>query len=86
MIGSLHLCGPFLSASVAIDKFGQNIYQANLLSEAVDMYAEYENKLKTALEDEMDETYINSLKAESDYYEQIFRISLAGVMPTDEAS
>lgn len=86
MIGSLHLCGPFLSASVAIDKFGQNIYQANLLSEAVDMYAEYENKLKTALEDEMDETYIKSLKAESDYYEQIFRISLAGVMPTDEAS
>ena len=62
--------------SVAIDKFGQNIYQANLLSEAVDMYAEYENKLKTALEDEMDETYIKSLKAESDYYEQIFRISL----------
>ena len=86
MIGGLHLCGPFLSASVAIDKFGQNIYQANLLSEAVDMYAEYENKLKTALEDEMDETYIKSLKAESDYYEQIFRISLAGVMPTDEAS
>ena len=86
MIGGLPLCGPFLSASVAIDKFGQNIYQANLLSEAIDMYAEYESKMKAALEDEMDETYIKSLKAESDYYEQIFRISLAGVMPTDEAS
>lgn len=86
MIGSFHLCGPFLSASIAIDKFGQNIQQANLLSEAVDMYAEYENKLKAAVEDNMDEVYIDSLKAESDYYEQIFRISLASVMPTDDAS
>jgi hypothetical protein len=80
------MCGPFLSASIAIDKFGQNIQQANLLNEAVDMYAEYENKLKAAVEDNMDEVYINSLRAESDYYEQIFRISLASVMPTDEVS
>ncbi len=86
MIASFHLCGPFLSASVAIDKFGRNIQQANLLNEAVDMYAEYENKLKAAVEDNMDEVYIDSLKAESDYYEQIFRISLASVMPTDEVS
>ena len=86
MIGSLHLCGPFLSASVAIDKFGQNIYQANLLNEAIDMYAEYENKLKAAQEDNLDEVYIRSLQEESDYYEQIFRISLAGVMPSDDMS
>lgn len=86
MMGGLHLCGPFLSASVAIDRFGQNIYQANLLNEAIDMYAEYENKLKAAEEDNMDEMYIKSLQAESDYYEQIFRISLAGVMPSDDVS
>ena len=86
MMGGLHFCGPFLSASVAIDRFGQNIYQANLLNEAIDMYAEYENKLKAAEEDNMDEMYIKSLQAESDYYEQIFRISLAGVMPSDDVS
>ena len=50
------------------------------------MYAEYESKLKAAEEDNMDETYIKSLQAESDYYEQIFRISLAGVMPSDDVS
>jgi len=86
VIGGLPMCGPFLSASVAINKFGQNIQQANLLSEAIDMYAEYENKLKAAVEENMDEIYINSLREESDYYEQIFRISLASVMPTDEVS
>ena len=84
MIGSFHLCGPFLSASVAVDKFGQNLYQASLLGEAVDIYTEYLNKIEIAIQDEADEVYITSLKAESDYYEQLFKISLAGVLSTDE--
>jgi len=86
MIGKLPTCGPFLSASVAIEQFGQNLYQASLLEEAIDMYAEYETKLKTALDDDMDETYIESLRAESDYYEQLFKFSLASVLPTGEVS
>lgn len=85
-MGKLPLCGPFLSASVAIEEFGQNIYRASLLGEAIDMYAEYESKLKTALDDNMDETYIKSLREETDYYEQLFEFSLASVITTGEAS
>ena len=82
---ALHLCGPFLSASVAIMQFGQNIYQATMLDEAIDMYTEYEIKLQNAVENEDDEAYIASLKAESDYYDQIFKISLAGILSIEEA-
>ncbi len=85
MIGGLHLCGPFLSASNAIQDFGQNVYQASLLGEAIDMYTEYEKKIQRALENDNDEDYIISLQKESDYYEQIFRFSLASVLPSDEA-
>lgn len=84
MIRTPHLCGPFLSSSIAIMKFGQNIYQATMLDEAIDMYAEYETKLQEALDNNDDEDYISSLKAESEYYDQIFKISLAGIISIEE--
>ena len=84
MINALHLCGPFLSASIAVNEFGQNVYQASLLGEAIDMYAEYETKIQEALDENKDEEYISSLKAESEYYEQIFKISLASFILADE--
>jgi hypothetical protein len=78
------LCGPFLSASNALHSLSENLYQQRLLNEAVDMYNEYEKKIKKAIEDSEDSDYIAALKRESEYYNQIFEISIAGVLPHDE--
>ncbi len=84
MINTLHLCGPFLSASNAIDRFGSNVYQATALAEAIEMYTKYEDKIKDAMKEEKDPAYIVSLQEESAYYEQIFNISLASFCSADE--
>jgi len=85
MNNGLPMCGPFLSASNAVYGLSENLYQQRLLHEAVDMYNEYEKKIKKAIENCEDTDYIASLKKESDYYTQIFEISIANVLPLDEA-
>jgi len=85
MTTGIPLCGPFLSASNALYGLSENLYQQRLLNEAVDMYNEYEKKIKKAIEDSEDIDYIAALKRESDYYNQIFEISIASVLPLDEA-
>lgn len=79
------MCGPFLSASNALYGLSENLYQHRLLSEAIDMYCEYEKKIKEAIENEDDTEYIVSLQKESDYYDQIFQISIAGGITLYEA-
>ena len=85
MRDGLPICGPFLSASYALHSLSENLYQQRLISEAIDMYNEYEIKIKKAIENCDDTEYIKALKKESEYYDQIFEISLANVLPLDEA-
>ena len=84
MIGVNHLCGPFLSASHALYSLSENLYQQRLMSEAIDMYNEYEMKIQKAIENCDDIEYIDALKKESEYYDQIFEISIASILPLDE--
>ena len=85
MILDKHLCGPFLSASNALYSLPENLYQHKLISEAIDMYNEYEVKIQEALENSDDAEYIEALKKESEYYDQIFEISIANALSLDEA-
>ncbi len=77
-------CGPFLSSSIALTALSENLYQHRLLTEAIDIYNEYEKQIQDAIDDE-DEEYANTLKKQSDYYDQIFQISLHSVSSTNEA-
>ena len=85
MRNDAHTCGPFLSASIALYGLSENLYQHRLLSEAVDMYNEYELKIKDAIKNSEDSDYIASLLKESEYYDQLFEISLANVVTLYEA-
>ena len=64
MISTSFTCGPFLSASLNVEKFSQNVYYNYLLASSLETYVEYENKLKIAIEQDMGEEYIASLKKE----------------------
>ena len=57
----------------------------NLLNEAVDIYQDYQIKINEAISNSDDEEYIMSLQKESDYYDQIFQISIAGGITLYEA-
>ena len=79
------MCGPFLSASNTLHSLPENLYQQRLLSEAIDMYCEYEKKIKEAIDNNDDVDYIASLKKESEYYDQMFEFSIANVVTLEEA-
>lgn len=70
-------CGPFMSASVNIDLFSSSMYFSYLLSNSLETYMEYENKLQTAIETDMDEEYIANLQRESTYFSGLLDIALS---------
>mgnify|MGYP003121252544 CR=1 FL=1 len=69
-------CGPFLSASLNIDRFSKNVYFNYLLSESLETYVAYEKKLESAIEQKMSEEYIDSLKKESQYFAGLLDLAL----------
>ncbi len=85
MNNKIHICGPFMSASNALHGLSENLYQQRLLTEAIDMYCEYERKLKEAIENEHSDEHIEMLKKESEYYDQIFELSIVNVVTLEEA-
>ena len=84
MSSSLVSCGPFLSSSMALTAFSENLYQHRLLAEAIDIYDEYEKKIQDAI-NEQNYEHVDALKKQSDYYDQIFQISLYSAPFTNEA-
>ena len=85
MKNNMPICGPFLSASNALYSLSENLHQQRLISEAIDMYNEYEMKIQRAIENCDDADYIDALKKESEYYDQIFEISIVNALSLDEA-
>jgi hypothetical protein len=81
MSSGMVTCGPFLSSSIALNSLSENLYQHRLLSEAIDIYNEYEKKIQDAIDDE-DYEHVAALKKQSEYYDQIFQISLYSVSST----
>ena len=77
MISTSFTCGPFLSASLNVEKFSQNVYYNYLLASSLETYVEYENKLKIAIEQDMGEEYIDSLKKESSYFSGLLELALS---------
>jgi hypothetical protein len=77
MISTSFTCGPFLSASLNVEKFSQNVYYNYLLASSLETYVEYENKLKIAIEQDMGEEYIASLKKESSYFSGLLELALS---------
>jgi len=85
MIGNSFTCGPFLSASLNIEKFSQNVYYNYLLASSLETYVEYENRLKIAIEQDMGEDYIANLKKESSYFSGLLELALSvGSSPDSE--
>ncbi len=74
--GNSFTCGPFMSASINIDKFSSNIYYSYLLSNSLETYVEYENKIKQAIEQDMGEEYIASLEKQSSYLSGLLDFAL----------
>jgi|MDSV01.1.fsa_nt_gb uncharacterized protein (DUF488 family) len=70
-------CGPFLSSSLNVEKFSQNVYYNYLLASSLETYVEYENKLQAAIEQEMSEEYIANLQKESQYFSGLLDLALS---------
>ena len=79
------ICGPFLSASAALHQLSENLYQHRLLNEVIEMYNEHEIKIKLAIENNDSSEYVATLQKESDYYDQIFEISIVNSLTLYEA-
>ena len=73
----LMIPGPFLSASVNIDKFVTGIYQTYLLSQSIEACLEFDRKIQEAIDNKSNMDYIENLMKESDYYDSILSIALA---------
>ena len=81
--GNIFTCGPFLSSSLNIEKFSQNVYYNYLLASSLETYVEYENKLQSAIEQEMSEEYIANLQKESQYFSGLLDLALSVGSGTD---
>ena len=78
-------CGPFLSASVNVDRFSQGIYYTYLLSSLMETYIDIENKLKDAIDNNLDEEYIINLEKETSYFSGLLELALTlGPNPDNE--
>ncbi len=73
----IRIPGPFLSASVNVEKFVTGIYQSYLLSESLNTCLEFDRKIQEAIDNESNIDYIETLMKESDYYDSILSIALA---------
>ncbi len=85
MRDSIFTCGPFLSASLNVDRFSQNVYYNYLLASSLETYVEYENKLKSAIEQDMSDEHIANLEKESQYFSGLIDLAISvGANPDGE--
>ena len=85
MRDTIFTCGPFLSASLNVDRFSQNVYYNYLLASSLETYVEYENKLKSAIEQDMSDEHIANLEKESQYFSGLIDLAISvGTNPDGE--
>ena len=77
MFGNPFSCGPFLSASLNIDEFSKNVYYSYLLTNSLETYVEYEERIKSAIEEGMGEEYIVNLQKESRHFSGLLDFALS---------
>jgi hypothetical protein len=76
-------CGPFISASIEIQSIASGIYSAVLLSESVQSEKKYEQRIQTAIEENLGEEEIAILQREADYYRGLLDITIASLAYMD---
>ncbi len=60
-----------------IQEISKNVYYSYLLSSSLETYVEYENKIKSAIAQEMNEEYIAELEKESQYFSGLLDLALS---------
>ena len=81
MSGPAFTCGPFMSASVHVDKFTQDLYYSFLLATTLTDLIECEDKLQQAVDDGEDADYIISLQSQSRQNNGLIELALAVTNP-----
>ncbi len=81
MRGSNFTCGPFMSASVNVDKFTYDLYYSYLLSTTLVDLLECEKKLEEAIASGADQDYIEALEVESRQNDGLIELTLSAGNP-----
>lgn len=82
--GNIFTCGPFVSASMTIQSIAAGMYSAVLLSESIESEKKYEDRLRTAIDQDLGEEEIAILQREADYYKGLLDITIASLTHMDE--
>ena len=86
MISStIFTCGPFMSASAAIDAVATGIYSALLISESVQSQQAFQQKIDMALSRDATQEEIDNLRREAEYQGGLLDITLAALGSADGA-
>lgn len=76
--------GPFMSSSYNIREFAMNIQHIALLKEAIDVSLDHDEKIQKAIDNNDDPEYIEILKRQNEYYDEIFEFSISGAFDSEE--
>jgi|OM-RGC.v1.032807753 hypothetical protein len=76
--------GPFLSSSMNILGFAANIQHLALLKEALDISLDHDQKIQNAIDNDEDPEYIDILKKQNDYYDEIFQFSISSAFSSED--
>lgn len=76
--------GPFVSASMTVQSIAAGMYSAVLLSESIQSEKKYEDRLQSAIEQDLGEEEIAILQREADYYKGLLDITIASLTYADE--
>tara|TARA_B100000886_G_scaffold262084_1_gene186812 strand:- start:3194 stop:3442 length:249 start_codon:yes stop_codon:yes gene_type:complete len=76
--------GPFMSSSYNIAEFARNIQHIALLKEAIEISLDHDEKVQKAIDENNDPEYIEILKRQNEYYDEIFEFSISGAFDSEE--
>jgi hypothetical protein len=76
--------GPFMSSSYNITEFARNIQHIALLKEAIEISLDHDEKIQKAIDENNDPEYIEILKRQNEYYDEIFEFSISGAFDSEE--
>tara|TARA_R100000657_G_C4672868_1_gene117802 strand:+ start:1286 stop:1534 length:249 start_codon:yes stop_codon:yes gene_type:complete len=76
--------GPFMSSSCNVREFAMNIQHTALLKEALEISLNHDKKIQKAIDDNDDPEYIEILKQQNEYYDEIFQFSITTALNSEE--
>ena len=76
--------GPFMSSSYSVKEFAMNIQHVALLKEAIEISLDHDKKIQKAIDDDDDPEYIEILKRQNEYYDEIFQFSISTAFDNED--